>query len=301
MKIAVQTAGIIDRFGIEDGFRMIRDAGFEAVDFNLDMWLTSTQIRKGEARDGFYDHPIDAIAESFAPYADALARNGLAVTQAHAPFPTRVQADDINQCVQRALIRNIELCGRIGCPRLIIHPGFMGYAERGADEFDFNLRLYASLIPALKVNSVVCCLENMFTHHRTKIMCGPCANAAEANAYIDRLNAEAGERLFGFCLDVGHTLLVSQDIRAFILGLGENLTCFHIHDNDGMDDQHLFPYMGIMDWERFCDAVRENGFRGDLSFETFRGIEQYPDALAHQALKLAAAEADYFRRRILGV
>ncbi len=304
MKTAVQTGGIINRFGIEEGFRMIREAGFEAVDANLDHWLTPAQIKSGETRDSLFERSDAEIMDFCAPYLDALSRNGLAITQAHAPFPTRVHDADVNAYVLRAQERTIAMCGHIGCPRLVIHPGFLPFDERGPDEWEYNLRMYTALIPALRAHKVVCCLENMFTHHRAKLtdklMDGPCAAAAEANAYIDALNDRAGERLFGFCLDIGHAQLASRDIRAFMLELGENLSCFHIHDNDGSRDQHLFPYAGIMDWERFCGAVRDCGFRGDLSFETFDGLNQYPAELAEQALRLAAAEADYFRRRILG-
>ena len=299
MKIAVQTAGIVNRFGIEDGFRMIREAGFEAVDASLDHWMTPSQIESGQVRDAVFNRSEEELFETAAPYVEALKRNGLSATQAHAPFPCRVADEAVNACVLRALEKSIAVCGHIGCPRLIVHPGFFSYAERGADEWDYNIRMYSALIPALRAHGVVACLENMFTEHRTKLMCGPCATAAEANAYIDALNERAGERLFGFCLDVGHAQLAGRDIREFILQLGPNLTCFHIHDNDGNDDQHYFPYAGIMDWERFCAAVRDSGFRGDLSFETFNGLYQYPAELAPHALRLAAAEADYFRRRIL--
>ena len=300
MKIAVQTGGIIDRFGIEAGFRMIREAGFEAVDANLDHWLTPSQIKNGRVEESILMRSDEAIANHLAPYAEALSRNGLTVTQAHAPFPSRVRDGSVNALVLRALEKTIAVCGQIGCRRLVVHPGFLPFTEDGAAERAYNLRMYAALIPALRAHGVVCCLENMFAHHRTKVMCGPCASAAEANAWIDALNETAGERRFGFCLDVGHAQLVGRDIRAFVLELGANLACFHIHDNDGANDQHLFPYMGIMDWERFCDAVRDGGYGGDLSFETFEGLNQYPPELAAQALRLAAGEADYFRRRILG-
>ena len=70
-------------------------------------------------------------------------------------------------------------------------------------------------------------------------------------------------------------------------------------DNDGYEDQHLFPYTGIIDWNRFCDGVRDSVYRGDLSFETFNGLNQYPAELALPALRLAASAADYFRSRIL--
>ncbi len=299
MKIAVQTGEIVNRFGIEDGFRMIREAGFEAVDANLDHWLTPAQIKSGSLQGCLFERSDAEIREFCGPYIDALSKNGLTITQAHAPFPSRVGDTKVNAYVLAALERTIAMCGYIDCPRLVIHPGYLPFAERGEDEWEYNIHLYSSLIPALRANGVMCCLENMYTHYRSKLMCGPCATASEANAYIDALNDLAGERLFGFCLDIGHAQLVSRDIRAFILQLGNNLACFHIHDNDGYEDQHLFPYTGIIDWNRFCDGVRDSVYRGDLSFETFNGLNQYPAKLALPALRLAASAADYFRSRIL--
>ena len=300
MKIAIQTGGIIDRFGIEAGFEMIREAGFEAVDANLDHWLTPQQIKGGGIEECLYLRSDGEIDDRLAPYLDALSRNALTVTQAHAPFPTRVGDEGTDALVLRALEKAVAVCGRIGCPRLVVHPGCLPFTESAEEEWERNLRMYSALIPALRAHGVVCCLENLFAHHRTKVMCGPCASAAEANAWVDALNDLAGERLFGFCLDVGHALLVGRDPRAFILKLGANLACFHIHDNDGANDQHLFPYMGIMDWERFCGAVTDSGYGEDLSFETFEGLNRYPPELAGQALRLAAEQAGLFRRRILG-
>ena len=300
MRISIQTGGIVNRFGIDEGFRMIREAGFEAVDANLDNWLTPAQIKGGEMGNCAFDLPEAALMDYCGPYMAALSRNGLTVTQAHAPYPTRVRDEAMNAYVLRTAEKAIMVCGHIGCPRLVVHPGCLPFAERGDDEWDRNLRMYTHLIPLLREHGVMCCLENMFTRQKAKLMCGPCACAAEANAYIDRLNDLAGARLFGFCLDVGHAQLVSRDAREFILQLGDNLACFHLHDNDGADDQHLFPYMGIMDWDRLCDAIRDSGYRGDLNFETFSGLWRYPSELAMDALRLAAREADYFRRRVLG-
>ena len=45
MKIAVQTGGILDHFGIDEGFRIIKEAGFDAVDFNIDHCLSGYNIK----------------------------------------------------------------------------------------------------------------------------------------------------------------------------------------------------------------------------------------------------------------
>ena len=39
MKISVQTGTVVYEYGFEKGYQLIRDAGFEAVDWNIDnLW-----------------------------------------------------------------------------------------------------------------------------------------------------------------------------------------------------------------------------------------------------------------------
>ena len=297
MRISVQTAGITNRFGIDEGFRMIREAGFEAVDINLDLFLPYRQIVAGDVF-GFFGQPDEDILAACAPYKAAAKANGIGFTQAHAPFPNRLRDEAVNAGVLNAVEKTIMMCGELGVPRLVVHPGFFAYPEIVDDEWEWNRRMYTALIPALREHGVVCCLENMFTMKGRKVLCGPCASPGEANRWIDALNDIAGERLFGFCLDVGHAQLVGRDIYPFVLELRKNLTCLHIHDNDGEGDEHVFPYTGMMDWERFCMALRDAGYRGDLSFETFRSMEIYPPELGQDALNLAGATARYLRSRV---
>ena len=54
MLISVQTASILDIQGIDKGFRMIAEAGFDGVDFNLDHCLNGKAIHNNECH-GFFD------------------------------------------------------------------------------------------------------------------------------------------------------------------------------------------------------------------------------------------------------
>lgn len=300
MKLSVQTAPILDLFGIDEGFRMIREAGFEAVDLNIDHCLSYSDIINGRCG-GFFAQSDDQILEACRPYREAAEKYGVTFTQAHAPFPNRVPgADATNEFVLRAVKKTVMCCGFFGCGNLVVHPAHNrdNHSISLQDEWDYNLAMYAALIPDLKRYGVTCCLENMFWSHRGKIMASACADSAEANRYIDTLNGIAGERLFGFCLDVGHALLVGRDVHDFILELGDRLQALHIHDNNGLTDEHLFPYMGLTDWNRFCMGLGEAGYRGDLSFETFNGIQTFDHALAPHLLKLLGATGQLFRERI---
>ena len=76
MKIAVQTGGILDHFGIDEGFRIIKEAGFDAVDFNIDHCLSGYNI-KNNICESVLDRSIPEILESTRPYKEAAEKYGI--------------------------------------------------------------------------------------------------------------------------------------------------------------------------------------------------------------------------------
>jgi sugar phosphate isomerase/epimerase len=173
---------------------------------------------------------------------------------------------------------------------------------------ELNFKLYSSLIPTLRECNVTVCLENLPTWYTDgkgfrMIYEGHCCNPYNAVAEIDMLNDIAGKECFGLCLDTGHLNITRTPVTKYISVLGDRIKCLHIHDNNGADDLHLMPYSqaakGAVDWEEFITGLREIGYRGDLSFETFMVMRTFPAALHEPVMKLIAAEAAYFRNRIL--
>ncbi len=301
MMQCVQTGSILETFGIDAGFRMIRDAGFQGVDFNIDHTLPYDVIAGGGSVP-IYDAGEEALIDAMRPYKEAADRHAIRIVQMHAPFPSLVKNEAGNAYVRKAIIACIRAAAYFSCKYLIVHPFFLGYADKLSPEAEWNANIegYSALIPAAKKYGVTICLENMFSSHNGKIYAACCADMAEANRYIDRLNEIAGEKVFAFCLDTGHALLVGKDISQTIRELGPRLETLHIHDNNGMQDQHLFPYMGVLDWDRFISGLKEIGYQGDLSFETFNALNVIDDALAAEALTFLGAIGRLFAKRIEG-
>ena len=190
-------------------------------------------------------------------------------------------------------------CDYIGCRRLIIHPFFLGYNDQLTPEreWEVNLERDIALIPAAKEYGVTICLENMFTGHNHKIYSACCSDITTACAYIDELNRRAGARCFGFCLDTGHLLLLGKDIKNTMVQLGDRIEAFHVHDNNGLDDQHLAPYMGVLDWERFIEGLRAIGYDKTMSFETFNVFNVMHPEVACEMLRVIEKTGRMFARR----
>ena len=269
-KIAVQTGGPEEVYGIDGAYKIIKECGFDAVDANVDHLLTGRNIRDNAFPQELLDG--QGIKELFAPWGDAAKKYALDNYQAHAPFPSYVYGDDdINRNMLLALENTIRGCDLINCRNLIIHPFFLGYDKKlnAEEEWNLNIRSYTSLIPAAKEYGVTICLENMFSTYKRKVYAACCSEIDTACRMIDELNRIAGKKMFGFCLDSGHMLLCGLDAKETVLKLGKRICAFHLHDNDGSNDQHLAPYMGILDWNRLIEGIKEIGYDATLSFETF--------------------------------
>ena len=300
MKISVQTGGIEEHIGVDACYQLVREAGFDAVDVNLDHLLTPSQIKSGERAEAF-EGTDEEILKHFMPWKAAAEKYGIDNYQAHAPFPGYVvdPTGEYNAYLLHVLEKTIMGCAYIGCRYLIIHPFFLDYANQVDDqtEWETNISRYAALIPAAKRYGVTICLENMFKQYKGKIYAACCSDIDMACRYVDTLNEMAGEKVFAFCLDTGHLLLTGQDVQTVMIRLGDRIAAFHVHDNDGWNDQHLAPYMGRLDWKRFEEGLRAIGFDKTLSFETFNVMNVVDRELWPQVLKFIEQTGRLFARR----
>ncbi len=277
MKICVQTANVVDDFGPEAAFPMLRNCGFEAVDLTLNFGLQGDDYRFWRVEKSFWMGSMDEILSRFDKTLQLIKENSLTIGQAHGPYPAyRKGMPQVEQDVIPIYEKCVRLCAAAGCGRLVIHgigahpeePELTGEALRQK-----NLRLYKGLIPVLRETGVTVCLENAWEKAGNRRYEAAFANPLEAVWYIDELNKTAGQECFGLCLDTGHLNLLRKNIREYIRIVGPRIQALHIHDNDGVEDLHLMPFSGTVRWNDFLEGLREIGYQGDLSFETGNQVD----------------------------
>jgi len=296
LKISTQTGNLFnectnDAAYLNECYAYLRACGFEAIDYNIDHFTNGCNIKDGDF-DCFWSKSLDELYEYFSPTKAAVESNGLAFSQTHASFPVYYEGkDDVNDFFITLLEKNLAVCAFLGCPALVVHPFRCNDPKHEAEA---NLTLYRRLIPAAKKYGVTVCLENSY------------AEILWDCNLIDRLNDEAGAKCFGYCLDIGHANCGGGKLGYYIRTLGDRLTCLHIHDNDSANDSHLIPFTQTRGgWHRstdyygMLDALREIGYSGNLSFETFHGVELLPKAVEKEALCLISAIGRHFREVIL--
>ena len=312
MRICVQSQDLVDELGIKEAYAAIREAGFEAIDWNIDHAWNFNEVLKAEKLEGLsiFEKDLESTLEYYKKELDEIKANGLGISQAHAPFPAYDPRCPKLLDYAIELYKNIiRFCAEVGCPRIIIHgisrqPSYKNMTNEECREL--NRKLYESLIPVLnEVKTVKVCLENlpMWDNYagKTILTGGHCTNPISAANEIDELNAKAGGDYFGFCLDTGHLHICRTPFYDFIPTLGKRLSAFHIHDNDQTNDLHMMPYSGTIRWDVFLREVKATGYDGDISFETFAQVKtsRIPKELIPSFLKTIADTAKHFRTELL--
>lgn len=313
MKIGVQSQNLVDEYGKEKAYRMIREAGFESIDWNIDHAWSFGNVCKSKTFEGLciFEKSLPEIMDYYADEIAEIRRNGLAIGQAHAPFGAYSHDNpDVLEYAIRIYQNVIRFCEAVGCPYVVVHGITKTEAMDDLTPVDvekLNMHLYESLIPVLQeTNGVTVCLENLFCGARSlggvDYWEGCCSDPHQAVAWVDHLNAKAGKKCFGFCLDTGHLNLLRKPFHSFVPTVAERICILHIHDNSQSGDSHLMPYAGTIHWGDFLKEMKAVGYKGDLSFETFAQVKKarLPEKLVPTFLRAVAEIGAYFREELQG-
>jgi len=305
IEIGVQTKGICKEDEFVYGMAKIHRAGFTRVDFNLDIYLKNTDVYGGNLNT-FFDQETDALFRYFAPLKDAMDKYGIKPSQMHAPYPVKVKdkEEQNNYMMEEVIPKSLAIAGFLSIPWVVVHPIKMQYYAGKEAERQENLAYFKSLISFLKKYNVRVCVENLYESMNGRIVEGVCADPEDVVWYIDSLNEYAGGELFGLCLDTGHLQLVHRDPYRYIKTVGNRIKLLHLHENDFIGDLHQMPFtfgndeVRGLDWESVIRGLREVGFDGTLSFETFPCMNSFPKGLREEVLKMIYEIGVYFREEI---
>ena len=302
--ISIQSGDWYDESNDDKSMALAKECGIEALDFNIDHVLNPGEYVKGK-QFPLCDKPVKEFVEHFAPLKSAAEKYGIKFSQMHAPFPTWFEGNPVaNDYVLDTVKKCMAVCSYVGCPAIVVHPYCSGDAVK---DKQINLEMYSRLIPAAKEYGVTICTENCFMVKCGNIVESYCTSAKDICDLLDTLNEMAGEKLFGFCFDVGHANITGRVIRDYLNEIGDRLTVLHIHDNNTKGDMHTMPYTQTTDiwgahlatdWEGLLNGLRDINYQGNLSFETFKTTIHFPKEVHKELLSLITAIGRYFRKRI---
>lgn len=269
MLLAIESFRPCDEFGMEEGLKKIKEAGFDAVD--LSFYWGATQKLLGDD----YREKALFIKETLKKY-------GLTCSQAHAPFDLTYGMPWDDSCFEYLSIkRAIEACGIIGIDHIVVH-GIKVSPEPPVSErsIQLNYDYYKTFEPLCEKYGVKIAIENL-------------SGAFSFPDLLNQIVRKMDSKWFTGLVDVGHAWLHSKvSAGDFIRQLDKGIICgLHIHDNHGTEhmlDEHLAPFMGTIDNKDLLKALIEVGYEGEFTLELPRFLGFYQEqGLLVPALKFS--------------
>ncbi len=278
MKISTEIGSTSRIIGEEKAVELIANAGFDAWDFSMMSAIRYDWEKKCAIKT---DHPF--LGNNYLAFARKLKKigldNGIECNQSHAPFPT--YCDEIRSHYKRAIESTAEAGGKI----CIIHPD----NYKGAEE---NAEIYNELLPFAKECGVKIATENMFNWNY-----GPAPAACSSpESFVEHLKA-VNDDYFVACLDIGHAELKGLGTSAveMIKAIGPKLQALHIHDNDKENDKHQIPFSMNIDFDAVTKALKEIGYKGELTLEADAYLKEYNEENIFEGIKNLADSAKRLR------
>ena len=256
MNIGIETNRFANTRWGDEYYKKIKSFGFDCADFN--MADTETFIYTAS----------QAEADAFLKHERQLAENaGIKFSQVHGPW--RWPAHDYEEADRaermEKMKKSIRFTSLLGCKNWVVHPIMPHGIEEKSDPkksketWDINIIFMTELLKTAKEYDIVICLENM-----------PMPNFSigsydEILKFVKTINDDN----FKICLDTGHVSVYDDMTPAeAVRTLGNEIRVLHVHDNKFMQDLHLIPYFGIINWQDFSDALKEIHFDGVFNLET---------------------------------
>ena len=126
-------------------------------------------------------------------------------------------------------------------------------------------------------------VENLFNRIRTP---------EELNRIVERI----GSPYIVACVDVGHAALTGHKPEDFIAGMNPDiLACLHVQDVDYKEDRHMLPFTESLDWTAIMTSLKKKGYKGDITLEIIKYLDQHPVELLPDALAFSAKIANHLR------
>ena len=272
MKLSVELYTLAQRFGDFKAVEIAKKAGFDAIDYSY-----------------YYDKECDdVLGDGYKEYAKKLREHldevGIFCNQAHAPFTFKYGMEkNISEQKYLWMVHALESASILGATNIVVHSVNV---PEGVSFEEYNVQYYKSFIPYCEKFGIHIAVENLFRRDlKRKRLTGKLGSPAELNSIVEKINSP----WIVACVDIGHAALTGYEPEDFIKKMNPSvLKALHVQDNDYLDDRHILPYTGELNWEAIMESLKKAEYDGDLTFEITKFLDKFPDDLLPEAMSFAA-------------
>ena len=253
MKISTEIGSICKHVSHEKAVEYVAKAGFDAYDFSM-----SDMVKYNWAKKCVMENDSPLAGADYLKFVRKIRRvaedNGIVCNQSHAAFPVAVP--EIRDSLKRAIECTAEAGGEI----CVIHP------DNNKSPYE-NAEMYIELLPFAKEYGVKIATENMWNWNLEAGHSAPAACSSHQN-FLEHMKA-VNDEYFVACVDIGHAELIGLDTSAvsMIETLKDYVQALHIHDVDGINDNHQIPWSLNVNFEAVVKALKRIDYSGYFTLE----------------------------------
>lgn len=279
MKLSVETFHPQRRFGDKPGLKMIRDAGFDAVDYSFYY----------QDKSPFFEESSIAYAREIRAYMDEI---GLECVQAHAPFSLEYgEPWELSHFPYGSIVKSMEAAAILGAESIVVHAVTVRDQSAQAVE-DYNYGFYKTLEPYAEQYGIPIAVENLFNtdKKRNAFFNRRCGTPESLNRLLNRLDSP----WFTACIDLGHASLTGYEPEEFLRETEARfITALHVQDTDYRGDRHQLPFICGLNWEEIMKTLKQIGYSGAFNYELYSYLGKMPTPLFPDALAFACKVGRY--------
>ncbi|MBC8109120.1 MAG: sugar phosphate isomerase/epimerase [Anaerolineae bacterium] len=157
----------------------------------------------------------------------------------------------------RMILKTLDFAKEIGARNVSITSGrcLPGMPpDWAAVELAKNLPPILERAEQLDVNVGIECEPGLYIEYVTELC-----------EWIDRL----GSKRLGANLDIGHSVVIGEDIRTVVSQLRGRIWNMHVEDLPGRKHYHMIPGEGSLDWPALWGAIRETKYNRYVTVELY--------------------------------
>jgi len=265
-KIGLSTGALQDVHGTVDMLPFIKACGFDAVDISLEQ---GDVMKVYQGSDDEFESFFDRIRRK----ADEV---GLVISQTHGRCATFSMDPEFAKQRREWIEKDYRATQILGCKYCVQHEinvfrvfNSAGRVLSTEEMQDLNYRVYSDFLQLAKQYDVVSCMETFGGRLETDYgrHLDTFGNPQELIKAYDRLKCDN----LGLCFDCGHTNCgVNEgfpEVADVIHLLGDKINLLHLHDNNGLADEHRPPKVGTIDWPALFEALEDIHYTGVFNYE----------------------------------
>lgn len=257
---------------IRAGLEFHKEVGFEAADFGMGM---IDFLSDGWKRD------IESAVESSREI-------GIGFDVCHLPFigGGGKKDEEFYRQFDIKMHNAIDAAVLLGSEYAVLHPTSPTVPLKSfnrAEAFDAvmaHLAPYAEHASRVGLNIVV---ENMRVIPGMRLSHRYCQDPDELCDIADALG-------IGVCWDFGHANISGIKQSEGLSYVGRRLKVIHVNDNSGIDDDHVAPFTGNVDWRDAMKGLAICGYEGVFNYELATGRLPESTRKAYAGYLISAAD-----------